>query len=85
MDEETKIACPMGIAFGPDGDIYICDNQGWSGKEELLFKGRMLRLKIENNQVVKTTVVCLRHGTPEWRADSWRLYVCHPKFALQGE
>ena len=57
VEEETGIACPMGIAFGPDGDIYICDNQGWSGKEELQFKGRMLRLRIENSKVVKTTVV----------------------------
>jgi hypothetical protein len=47
----------MGIAFGPDGDIYICDNQGWSGSPGLLFKGRILRLKIEGNTVVKATVV----------------------------
>jgi sugar lactone lactonase YvrE len=55
--EETGCARPMGIAFGPDWDIYVCDNQGWSGAEELVYKGRMLRLKIENNKVVKTTVV----------------------------
>lgn len=55
--EETGIAAPMGIAFGPDGDLYICDNQGWSGKPELMFMGRILRLKIEGNTVVKTTVV----------------------------
>ena len=24
---ETGCARPMGIAFGPDGDIYVCDNQ----------------------------------------------------------
>jgi DNA-binding beta-propeller fold protein YncE len=56
---ETGLAHPMGIAFGPDGDIYICDNQGWSGAPALQFKGRILRLKIENNRVVKTTVVAL--------------------------
>lgn len=70
--EETGIAAPMGIAFGPDGDLYVCDNQGWSGKEELAFKGRILRLKIEEDTVVKTTVVaygmehpngmCIRDG-----------------------
>ena len=26
---ETGRACPMGIAFGPDGDLYVCDNQNW--------------------------------------------------------
>ena len=40
---ETGLACPMGIAFGPDWDIYICDNQGWSGAPELQFKGRIVR------------------------------------------
>lgn len=57
VSEETGHAFPMGIAFGPDGDLYICDNQGWSGAEELLFKGRVLRLKIEGDRIVKTTVV----------------------------
>jgi sugar lactone lactonase YvrE len=47
----------MGIAFGPDWDIYICDNQGWSGAPELQFKGRILRLKIVDDKIVKTTVV----------------------------
>jgi len=55
--EDTGIAAPMGIAFGPDGDLYVCDNQGWSGKPELEFKGRILRLRIDGDSVVKTTVV----------------------------
>ena len=55
--EETGHAFPMGIAFGPDGDLYICDNQGWSGAPELVFKGRILRLRIRDDKVVKTTVV----------------------------
>jgi glucose/arabinose dehydrogenase len=57
VSEETGHAFPMGIAFGPDGDLYICDNQGWSGKPELVFKGRILRLRIRDDKVVKTTVV----------------------------
>ena len=56
VHEETGIATPMGIAFGPDGDLYICDNQGWSGKEELCFKGRILRVKTDGDNVVKCTV-----------------------------
>ena len=55
--EDTGLACPMGIAFGPDGDIYICDNQGWSGAPELQFKGRILRLGIQDDKVVKCTVI----------------------------
>ena len=48
---------PWELPSGPDGDIYICDNQGWSGAPELQFKGRMLRLRIRDDKVVKTTVV----------------------------
>lgn len=55
--KDTGLSCPMGIAFGPDGDIYICDNQGWSGAPELQFKGRILRLRIQEDKVVKCTVV----------------------------
>ena len=54
---DTRLASPMGIEFGPDGDLYICDNQGWPGKSELLFKGRILRMRIEGDRIVKTTVV----------------------------
>lgn len=54
---ETGCARPMGIAFGPDWDIYVCDNQGWSGAPELQFKGRILRLRIRDRQVVKCTAV----------------------------
>ena len=57
VHEETGLASPMGIAFGPDGDLYICDNQGWPGRPELIRKGRILRLRIEGDRVVKTTVV----------------------------
>ncbi len=54
---KTGCARPMGIALDKDGDIYICDNQGWSGAPELQFEGRVLRVRIKNNQVIKTTVV----------------------------
>ena len=57
VHEETGIASPMGIAFGPDEDLYICDNQGWPGKPELIFKGRILRIRIKDNKILKTTVV----------------------------
>ena len=55
--EETGAARPMGIAFGPDGDLYICDNQGWSGQPELVRKGRILRVRLDGDKIVKTTVV----------------------------
>ena len=54
---DTGVACPMGIEFGPDGDLYVCDNQGWPGDAKGQFKGRILRMRIKDNQVVSTTVV----------------------------
>ena len=55
--EDTGLASPMGIAFGPDGDLYICDNQGWPGRPELIRKGRILRVRLDGDKIVKTTVV----------------------------
>jgi len=54
---ETGVACPMGIAFGPDGDLYVCDNQGWKGEPKGQFKGRVLRLRIKGDKVEFCTVV----------------------------
>lgn len=47
---ETGYAAPMGIAFAPNGDLYICDNQGWTGKAEAQNKGRLLRVQFENGK-----------------------------------
>lgn len=57
IHSRTDCARPMGIAIGPDGDLYVCDNQGWSGAAELMFQGRILRLRIRDNHVVRTTVI----------------------------
>jgi sugar lactone lactonase YvrE len=57
---ETGRACPMGITFGPDGDLYLCDNQNWAagnGKQGQINQGRLLRLRIRDGRVEKTTVV----------------------------
>ena len=54
---ETGVACPMGIEFGPDGDLYVCDNQGWKGTPQGQFRGRILRLRIRDSRVAGTTVV----------------------------
>ena len=57
LNEETHEARSMGIAFGPDGDLYIVDNQGWTGRPELIRQGRILRVHFEDNNVSKVTVV----------------------------
>lgn len=70
---ETGLACPMGIAFGPDGDLYVCDNQGWMKAND---KGRVLRLRIKDGKVVKTTVVAEGMAHPNGvRVHKGHLYV----------
>lgn len=46
--EETGVARNMGIAFDSEYNVYLCDNQGWSERPELLYKGRVLRLKVDD-------------------------------------
>lgn len=43
---ETGVARNMGIAFDDDWNIYLCDNQGWSERPELIYKGRILKLTV---------------------------------------
>jgi len=58
--EETGRAAPMGFAFGPDGDLYVADNQNWAtgnGEHGEINQGRLLRLRVRNGEVVRKTVV----------------------------
>ncbi len=76
VHEETGLASPMGIAFGPDGDLYICDNQGWPGKPELVRKGRILRIRLAGDKIIKTTVVAKNMEHPNgMRIKDGYLYV----------
>jgi sugar lactone lactonase YvrE len=54
---KTGIARCMGIAFDSEYNLYICDNQGWSGKEDLIFQGRVLRIRADDNGIKDCTVV----------------------------
>jgi len=53
----TKVARNMGIAVihqkAEVYDVYLCDNQGWSGAGELAFKGRMLKVTMDGGKMVK--------------------------------
>ncbi|MCL2103785.1 MAG: phage head-tail adapter protein [Kiritimatiellaeota bacterium] len=80
--EETGVCCPMGIAFGRDGDLYVCDNQGWTGSEKGQFKGRMLRLEVKDGQVLKTTVIAEGMEHPNGvRVDGDYIYVTQSLFS----
>ena len=53
----SREARAMGIEFGPDGDLFLVDNAGWTGAPHMVFTGRILRLKVNEEGVVKCTVV----------------------------
>ena len=74
---ETGWAAPMGIAFNDAGDLFICDNQGWSGAEKAKNKGRILRLKFdEKNNLIETIEVATGMEHPNGiRIRNGKLYV----------
>jgi len=79
---ETGVACPMGIAFGPGGDLYICDNQGWVKPNN---KGRVLRLKISKGQPVGVAVVAYGMSHPNGiRVHQGHLYVTQSLLIKEG-
>ncbi len=47
---ESGWSSPMGICFGPDGELYVCDNQKAG-------KGRLLRLTFKDDKVATCEVV----------------------------
>ncbi len=74
--EKTGRACPMGIDLGPDGGLYVCDNQGWPGTPEGENEGRILKLTIRNGQVHKTEVVAYGMSHPNGiKVHQGKLYV----------
>ena len=74
--EETGWASPMGIAYNKEGDLFICDNQGWSGAEKAQNKGRILRLKFDNDQLMETITVASGMEHPNGiRIRDGKLYV----------
>ena len=53
LQADTGKVHPMGIAFGPDGNLYIADNQCFSKPD----KSRILRLNYKNGKPVSCDVV----------------------------
>lgn len=74
---ETGWAAPMGVAFADNGDLYICDNQGWSGAAKAQNRGRVLRLRFDSDGNLADTIeVATRMEHPNGiRIRDGKLYV----------
>jgi len=57
VNPETGCARNMGIEMAPNGDLFLADNQGWSGEERLQFKGRVLKVRMDGDRMVSWNVV----------------------------
>lgn len=55
--EKTGYAAPMGIEFDSNGDLIVCDNQGWTGNHKGQNEGRILRLKFKADSSLDTCIV----------------------------
>ncbi len=64
---------PTGIAYAPDGSLFVCDNQGTN-------KGRLLRVSFKDNNDVTTEVVAYNINGPNGvRYFDGALFVTTPK------
>lgn len=74
--EVTGRAAPMGIAFSNEGDLFICDNQGWTGEEKARNQGRILRLRFEGDSLKETITIASGMEHPNGiRIHKGKLYV----------
>jgi len=80
---ETGVACPMGVDFGPDGDLYIVDNQGWVEPNNF---GRILRMKIIDGRPGGVSIVARGLSHPNGvRIHKGHVYVTHSMLLKKGD
>ena len=54
VNEETGRANPMGLAFDDDWNLYLVDNQPWTGEELTANQGRLLKITFDENDEIAT-------------------------------
>lgn len=77
---DTGKVHPMGIEFGPDGNLYIADNQYFNDKD---YKSRLLRVVMENGKPVRCEVAASGFklaNAVRWNKD--KVYVSDTHFDL---
>lgn len=80
---DTGKVHPMGIEFGPDGHLYIADNQYFNDKN---YKSRLLRVVVENGKPVRCEIAAT--GFKLANAVRWhkgKVYVSDTHFDLSDK
>ncbi|MDR1580656.1 MAG: SMP-30/gluconolactonase/LRE family protein [Synergistaceae bacterium] len=59
VNKNSGVARPMGIDFDKDGNLYIVDNQGWTGNPESVNQGRILKVSFDGDAVAEITEIAV--------------------------
>ncbi|MGJ8679447.1 SMP-30/gluconolactonase/LRE family protein [Paraglaciecola sp.] len=70
--KQKNKANPMGLAYGPEGELYIADSRGPKN-------GRILRLTFNNNKIESTQVIASGLNPNGLRYHQGYIYVTQPK------
>lgn len=54
VNEATGRANPMGLAFDDEGNLYLADNQPWTGEDLTKNQGRLLKVTFDENGELAT-------------------------------
>jgi len=57
VEPSTGRASPMGVTFGPEGELYVVDNQPWTGEALTRNKGRLLCLRFKDDRLASCEVI----------------------------
>jgi sugar lactone lactonase YvrE len=71
----TGKGTPLGIAFGPDGHLYVADSQDIGGDSD--HKGRLMRVVVEDGEPVRAEVLATGFCCPNGLAvNGGNVYFC---------
>ena len=79
---DTKHACPMDLAFGPDGNLYYAENQYENDKN---YKSRLMRIRMSNGRPGVIEPVVTGFGLSNavvWKGNT--IYVTDSQWDLPG-
>ncbi|ARK13618.1 SMP-30/gluconolactonase/LRE family protein [Fibrella sp. ES10-3-2-2] len=80
---DTKHACPMDLAVGPDGNLYYSENQYENSKD---YKSRLMRISMKGGKVgeIKPVVTGLGLGNAVvWKGNT--IYVTDSQWDMPGD